>query len=176
MPHTKNRTTHETTTWKSSLLNKEENPVKQNPLNYFDQVVIDNDSFGNIWEHILQARDRKELPRFHLNGIDKYPETISAFIVMVDRRGVHLVCPLFEKDGYFAHELVPLQLDFDDAIDATLAKENLGAICIAHGEFLIACSRGFENASNLLLGGKAVELKADYRVVAGFHIAPPTTH
>lgn len=176
MNHTKNRTTLETTTWKSSLLNKEDTPVKQNPLNYFDQIVIDNDSFGNMWEHILLARDRKELPAFHLKGLDQYPERIGAFIILVDRRGVHLICPLFEKDGFFAHELIPLQLDFDDAVDATLSKENVGAICIDHNEYLIACSRGFENASNVLLGGKAVELKPDYRVVAGFHIAPPTSH
>lgn len=172
MSHTKNRTTHDTpTSWKSSLLNKEESPVEQNPLNYFDQVVNDNDAFGNIWDYILDARDRKESPKFHLSSPVLPPEPIRAFMIVQDRRGVHLICPLFVLDGFIAHEVRPLKLDGEDPIDAVLA-DSIGAVCIDHDEYVLACSRGFENASTLLLGGKAVELKPDYRVVSVFYVTP----
>jgi hypothetical protein len=159
--------------WKNSLLNKELPETLQNPINYFGKVIQDNDTFGILYEHILDKREKGEVLEY-LDREDKKVKSVDAFLVVQDARGTHWICPVHigVDNEPIDQKVSPLNLVTDAAEDAFRDTESFGQMVILQSDFISACSRGFENASRLFLGNRSVQLKANYSLIAAFYVFP----
>jgi hypothetical protein len=160
-------TTISTLPWKNSLLTKEDPEVFQNPLNYFGNIVQDYDTFSILFEDILKKRDLGELLEYH----DKERDVIcslDAFLIVQDVRGVSWICPVFTNSDPIDQKVCILNLNQDTSEDPYRTTDGIGTMVMTLPDFTSACSRGFENASRLLLGDESVKLDVGYRLMAGF--------
>lgn len=159
--------------WKNSLLTKEDPEALQNPLNYFSKVIQDNDTFGILYEHILDARDKGDLVEY-TDRRDGKVKDLEAFLVVQDHRGSHWICPVYMGTEPIDQKVCPLNLLTDAAEDAFVDTETFGNIVMMKSDYVSACSRGFENASRLFLGNRAVRLSTNYELKAAFYLYPKT--
>lgn len=156
--------------WKNSLLSKEEPEGLQNPVNFFMHVIKEHDNFSELFEDINSLREHGVALKY-LYG-DVWID-LMAFVVVRDIRGVNMICPINVAGEHTAqHALSPLRFASDK--DEVFIEDGkvLGTISMMRDDYISACSRGFENASSLLLGAEAVELVDDIALVAAFYVFP----
>lgn len=157
--------------WKNSLLSKEEPEGLQNPINFFTKIIEDNDTFSEIFEEIVQLRSTGKVLPYQS---DKQFLSLEAFVIIQDVRGVNWICPVNVKtDLSPQHDLCPLRLANEGETDIVRqVSAPLGNISMMRTDYISACSRGFENASSLLLGDERVTLTNDSRLISAFYIFP----
>ena len=157
--------------WKNSLLTKEDPEPFQNPLIYFGKVITDSDTFSTIYEDILKRRDEGE----YLEYLDKETKKIrdlTAFIVVQDQRGSNWICPVHMDMDPIDQKVSPLNYASENDDEVVRTTECFGSLIMSQADYVSACSRGFENASRLLLGGESVKLNQGHRLVAVFYLYP----
>ncbi|BDD79442.1 hypothetical protein [Burkholderia phage FLC8] len=157
--------------WKNSLLLKEDPEPLQNPLIFFGKLIMDSDTFSTIYEDILKAREQGE----YLEYLDKDTNKIRnlcAFMVIQDQRGSNWICPVHTDSDPIDQKVCPLNFasESDDSVVRT--TECFGTMIMSMDDYISACSRGFENASRLLLGNQSIKLDKDCRLLAIFYLFP----
>lgn len=154
------------TPWKNSLLSKERLTELQNPMNYFQEVIQNNDTFAILFEEILDRRDAGEVMSYNADGTS---HLLCAFLVVQDRHGTNWICPVNGQQAIIEQDLHPLNMNGDDPVTCYLDKVSFGKMVIRHDDYVAACSRGFEHASRVFLGEQCVQLQPDYNLIAGFY-------
>lgn len=154
--------------WKNTLLTKEEGD-QQNPINFFEKLLTDSDTFILLFDAISEKRSKVEYLSF-VDDSDGARKDLTAFIVVQDQRGVNWVCPIFADGSKISHPICPLDLSGKDAETAYRSKSVFGTIDIKTQDYVNACSRGFENASLVFLGQEHVKLDPRYRLMASFYM------
>lgn len=157
--------------WKNSLLSKEEPEGLQNPINYFTSIIEDNDTFSDIFEEIVNLRNAGNVLAYYSNN---HILSLEAFVIIQDVRGVNWICPVDVRTELSVQsDLSPLHMDRSGEKDVVKQVFTpLGSISMMRADYISACSRGFENASSLLLGDESVTLVNDSRLIAAFYIFP----
>lgn len=166
-------TTATTLPWKNSLLTKEDPEPYQNPLLFFGSIITDSDTFSILYEDILKKRELGEFLEYHDKETKKLRD-LAAFMVVQDSRGVNWICPVLTVGDPIDQKVCPLNLSADSADDPYRSTDCFGSMIMTMNDYISACSRGFENASRLLLGDESVKLDLGYRLVAVFYIYPKT--
>lgn len=174
MPNSANR--NKVRPWKNSLLNKESDDLQQIPANYFSEVIRDTDAFSFIMEDIEEHRKNDDIVTY-VDPSDGKIHSLNAFMVIQDKRGAHWVCPIDTNSEPIDQKIRPVYVTRDESDEffedqICLSDKTFGSIVITRTDYLSACSRGFENASLLLLGNESVTLDTDNRLVAAYYIFP----
>lgn len=155
--------------WKNSLLAKERVTELQNPMNYFLEVIQNNDTFAILFEEILDCREEGRIFQY-----DNKMQDLRAFLVVQDSYGTNWICPVFVNQGHntIAQKIHPLDLKSTEPSTACTSKVSFGTMEIGLENYIAACSRGFEYASKAFLGDKCVHLTPDHSLIAGFYFQP----
>lgn len=157
--------------WKNSLLLKEDPEPLQNPLIFFGKLITDSDTFSTIYEDILKCREQGT----YLEYLDKDTNKIrdlTAFMVVQDQRGSNWICPVLADSDPIDQKVCPLNFasDSDDSVVRTTAC--FGSMIVSLDDYISACSRGFENATRIMLGDQSIALDKDCRLLSVFYLFP----
>lgn len=156
---------------KSSLLTKMDVVEQQNPTVYLDGIVRDTDVFNDLFDDIKEMRDRNELMTY-LTGPLGTPAQLKTFVVVQDPRGVLFICPIDLRHSGANQALIALMSDDSHTHPYVDANYNVGSTTVTEESFTSACSRGFDNASAVLLGHNAIKLKPGHNLIACFQFVP----
>lgn len=165
IPRTKPEVSSSALICKSSLLMLD--PLK-NPFDYFADINLKNATFEALFEEISILRNEGELLEYH-DAIGSKKALLAKFIVVMDRRGAHWICPVYTSG--VMHQVIPLNMKTDE-FDSTFMdySQAFGFVQVSDEQYLRACRLGFENASSILLGESLVKLHPDFNLVACFSI------
>jgi hypothetical protein len=157
--------------WKNSLLTKEDPEPYQNPLIFFGKLIADSDTFSTIYEDILKCRDEGRYMEY-LDTDTKKVRELTAFMVIQDQRGSNWICPIHTDSDPIDQKVCPLNYAGDSDDDVVRTTECFGAMIMSMDDYISACSRGFDNASRLMLGNESIKLDKDVRLLAVFYLFP----
>jgi len=159
--------------WKNSLLTKEDPEPLQNPLIFFAKLITDSDTFSTIYEDILKAREQGEYLEYLDSETNKIRD-LTAFMVIQDQRGSNWICPVHADSDPIDQKVCPLNFASDSDDTRVRTDVCLGEMIMSMDDYISACSRGFDNASRLLLGNESIRLNKDCRLLAVFYLFPKT--
>lgn len=151
---------------KATLIAKETRAHNLDPRAYFESIIERNDVFATLFEKINKAHDNNEL--VHYTNLDGVQVPVNGYVIVQDRHGISYVCPIVTK-GEFAsmeQQIRPLTIDDQKSQQMLLEKTSFGTIEITREEYIDVCSRGFENASRVMLGLQRARMLIDYSLVA----------
>lgn len=157
--------------WKNSLLTKEDPEPFQNPLIYFGKLIMDSDTFCTIYEDILKAREEGTYVEYLDTETNKIRD-LTAFVVIQDHRGSNWICPVIADSDPIDQKVCPLNFASDSDDSKVRTKDCFGSMIMSLSDYISACSRGFENASRLLLGDAAITLDKECRLISVFYLYP----
>lgn len=157
--------------WKNSLLTKEEPDNLQNPVVFFAKIVHDNDTFSILYSDLSKRRE-EGLTLTYEDTEDMKVKHLCAFLVIQDIRGVNWICPVNAHTDPIDQRLCPLDLGMDEHALPFRTMESFGEITMTQNDYISSCSRGFENASKILLGDESVRLHIGFRLIACFYFFP----
>lgn len=156
---------------KSSLLAKMEVVEQQNPTVYLEGIVAHSDIFNDLFEDINNLRERGLLMTY-LSGPLGTPVKLKSFVVIQDPRGVLFICPISMEHSGASQPLHALMCDDASPHPYVESHYEMGKTMVTEEMFTSACSRGFDNASALLLGHDAIQLKPGHNLIACFQFIP----
>lgn len=143
------------------------------PVDYFLDIVQNNDTFAMLFDEIIDKREEGVLIEYQDHD-SKTTKALEAFLIVQDRHGVHWVCPVHidPKKKIIEQDVTPLNLKTDVIASAYRQNVRFGSMKIDKESYIGACSRGFENASFTFLGKHHVQLLPDYNLSAAFYFFP----
>lgn len=156
---------------KSSLLTKMDIVEQQNPTVYLDGIVEHSDIFNDLFEDIKDLRDRGMLLVYQVGPLGT-PSQLKTFVVVQDPRGVLFICPIDLRHSGANQALIALMGDDAHSHPYVDPNYNVGSTTVTEELFTSACSRGFDNASAVLLGHNAIKLKPGHNLIACFQFVP----
>lgn len=154
--------------WKNTLLTKEEGDL-QNPINYFETLLLDSDTFIVAYDELVEKRARGEYLQF-FDETDGKIKKLTAFLVVQDQRGVHWICPVITDAPKIVQPICLMNMDNSNNKSFFRSKSMVGTMEMRTEDFISACSRGFENASLVFLGQEAVRIDNNFKLIASFYI------